>query len=469
MAWIKPTGNVPGNWYDPTLAYDNDILTKAWNFVSPETWSDFIQFTHASIACDKIRFYAGIDKPQVTVYVSIDAYYDSAWHEVYVGVFVYDNWVEKSLPSAHIITAIRFRFFNTLPAEGGSTYDIYVYIYEVDFNEYTLSTVTTQAVTGITHNTATSNGNITAIGDGNPTKRGVCYNTTGSPTVADSKVEETGSFGVGAFTEALTGLSFATQYFVRMYVYNSDIYSYGGEVTFTTLNVAPTVTIQAPTDILATTATANGNITVLGGENSTVRGFKYGLTKTDTWSASDSGSFGLGAFIKGLTSLSPNTEYWIRAYATNSIGTGYSEWILFQTAASGIIPTGTNLFICGDYSGYTYQLMRAETDDGETYIGYFVLTTDLANKSGLSYYKRILDIDLYLKSESAGTIEIYVKRDSEASWVSLGSVSLIGAEEIIIKHLAVDIRAKHFLFKISATNAFRFLGVLFEYLPEDMR
>lgn len=230
-----------------------------------------------------------------------------------------------------------------------------------------------------------------------------------------------------------------------------------------------TVTTQDPTNILPTTVIGNGNITNADGENATVRGFEYGLTKTNTWEIYDEGDFGAGAFTKDITGLTANTTYWIRACATNTIGVSRGEWVQFQTAASGTIPAGTNLFICGDYTGYSYQLMKSETDDGGTYTGYFVISTDLTNKQGLAFYKRILDLHLYFRSESSGTALVEVKRDNEADWQTVGTVSLTGTEDIVILHLAPDIRAKVFLFKISATNFFRFLGVLFEYLPEGLR
>jgi len=332
-------------------------------------------------------------------------------------------------------------------------------------------TVTTQAVTAILSTTATGNGNITATGGDTPTKRGVCWNLTGTPTVADNKSEQTGSFGTGAFTRPMTGLMPGTKYYVRAYAYSSAGYGYGSQVDFTTDKVAPTVTTQDSTDILPTTVTANGNITASGGENATTRGFEYGLTQVDTWSVSDSGSFGTGAYTKGLTGLSANTTYWIRAYATNTIGTSYGAWVEFQTAASGTIPTGTTLFICSDYSGRTFQLMRSETDDGEPYTAYFVINTDLADKKALTVYKIILDLHLYFRRETSGTAEIYVKRDNEAEWQYLGSVGLTDAAEptIIIKHLAIAIRAKVFDFKVSYSNACRFLGVVFEFLPGGAR
>ncbi len=464
--WISPTGHSdPGaQWSNEAKAYDGggEGGSYASVVVNEGVWSSYLELTRSSINCNKLRFSAhNLDG---WAQIDLDVYYGGAWHDVYQGGYMNTTWVEKSLGGTYEVTKMRIRLYHNYTGEWS------MLLYEAEFYKVILiPTVTTQAVTDILSTTATGNGNITALSGENATKRGVCWNTTGSPTVADNKAEETGSFGTGAFTRPMTGLLPGTLYYVKAYAYNSAGYGYGGEVSFTTNKVAPTVTTQAPTDVLPTTVTANGNITALGGENATVRGFKYGLTKVDTWSISDSGSFGVGAFTKGLTGLTANTTYWIRAYATNSIGTSYGAWVEFQTAASGTIPTGTDLFICGDYSGYSYQLMRSETDDGETYTAYFVVSTDLTNKQGLAFYKRILDLHLYFKSESEGTATIYVKRDNESEWQTVGTVSLIGTEEIVIPHLAPDIRAKHFLFKISSTNFFRFLGVLFEYIPEDLR
>jgi len=141
---------------------------------------------------------------------------------------------------------------------------------------------------------------------------------------------------------------------------------------------------------------------------------------------------------------------------------GYGEWVKFTTAAVGVVPTGTKKIICSDYYGYTYLTQDSETDDGAEYTAYFVISTDLTNKQGLTYKKRILDLHLYFKNEASGTATVEVKRDSEPDWQEVGDVSLTGVEEILVKHLACDIMAKHFLFKISAVNKFKFLGMLIE-------
>ena len=41
---------------------------------------------------------------------------------------------------------------------------------------------------------------------------------------------------------------------------------------------------------------------------------------------------GIGTFLSNLTDLSPNTTYYVRAYATNSIGTAYGNEVSFSTS-----------------------------------------------------------------------------------------------------------------------------------------
>jgi uncharacterized protein (TIGR02145 family) len=45
---------------------------------------------------------------------------------------------------------------------------------------------------------------------------------------------------------------------------------------------------------------------------------------------------GTGTFSSSLTGLTPNTTYYVRAYATNSAGTAYGNEVTFKTLASGI-------------------------------------------------------------------------------------------------------------------------------------
>ena len=96
----------------------------------------------------------------------------------------------------------------------------------------TAPVLTTTVVTDITTNSASSGGNITSNGGTAVTARGVCWNTNGNPTIADSKT--TDGSGTGSFTSSLTGLASCTKYYVRAYATNSTGTGYGSEVSFTT-------------------------------------------------------------------------------------------------------------------------------------------------------------------------------------------------------------------------------------------
>ena len=96
-------------------------------------------------------------------------------------------------------------------------------------------TVTTQAVTAIGSTTATGNGNITDLGDPDPSAYGVVWNTTGAPTTADNMTNEGATNVTGAFTSSMSGLTPNTTYYVRAYATNTAGTSYGNEVSFTTI------------------------------------------------------------------------------------------------------------------------------------------------------------------------------------------------------------------------------------------
>lgn len=98
-------------------------------------------------------------------------------------------------------------------------------------------TVTVQAVTAITANTATGNGNITDLGDANPTAHGHCWNLTGSPTVGDDHNDEGAASATGAYTSDIIGLSPVTHYYVRSYATNIYGTAYSvNDVEFDTLS-----------------------------------------------------------------------------------------------------------------------------------------------------------------------------------------------------------------------------------------
>jgi len=102
-------------------------------------------------------------------------------------------------------------------------------------------TVTTQAVSNIQTNQADGNGNITNTGGEDCPERGFVYSKTSradpgnaSPAASDYEnvVNETGTFGTGAFNLTMTGIDAGVVYYTRAYAKNSAGYSYGDEVAF---------------------------------------------------------------------------------------------------------------------------------------------------------------------------------------------------------------------------------------------
>ena len=96
-----------------------------------------------------------------------------------------------------------------------------------------IPSVTTSAVTNISFHTATVGGEVTFSGSEMVTASGVCWSTNPSPTI-DLGTKTVDGAGTGTFTSSLTGLFFATTYYVRAYATNNVGTTYGNELHFTT-------------------------------------------------------------------------------------------------------------------------------------------------------------------------------------------------------------------------------------------
>jgi parallel beta-helix repeat protein len=94
----------------------------------------------------------------------------------------------------------------------------------------------------------------------------------------------------------------------------------------------PSVTTVALTSVTATTATSGGSTTWDGGAAITARGVCWSFVPNPTVSGSHTGDgTGMGSFTSGITGLMAGFTYYVRAYATNSVGTGYGNEISFTT------------------------------------------------------------------------------------------------------------------------------------------
>jgi len=105
---------------------------------------------------------------------------------------------------------------------------------EVTFTttQVTGAVVSTTEATNLTSTTATAGGNITDAGGGTVSARGVCWNTTPTPTISNNKTVN--GTGVGSFTSSITGLTDGETYYYRAYATNSSGTTYGQEFSFIT-------------------------------------------------------------------------------------------------------------------------------------------------------------------------------------------------------------------------------------------
>lgn len=221
-----------------------------------------------------------------------------------------------------------------------TTIDGTVYANQVSFNTLAIPSLITTAISSITSSTAVSGGSITNSGGSSITARGVCWSTSPNPSIILSTKTLNGT-GTGTFTSSLTGLTPGTIYYVRAYATNAIGTSYGGQLSFTSQNVA-SVTTNSVTSITNSAATCGGNIVSDGGSPVTTRGVCWNTTGAPTiFNSRTLNGSGTGAFASTMTGLSAGTTYYVRAYATNSIGTSYGAVVLFTTQTIPTITTNS--------------------------------------------------------------------------------------------------------------------------------
>ena len=108
-------------------------------------------------------------------------------------------------------------------------------------------------------------------------------------------------------------------------VKDADLANTGGQTV-------PVITTSAVTNITAVSATSGGNITSDGGSVVTARGICWGTSENPTVSGDHTtNGNGAGNFVSSMTGLTANTTYYVRAYATNAVGTAYGENVTFTT------------------------------------------------------------------------------------------------------------------------------------------
>ena len=194
------------------------------------------------------------------------------------------------------------------------------------------SGVKTSEVTSITVNSAVCGGEVLNNGGATFIARGVCWSTNPNPTVSDTHTVD--GNGIGVYTSNITNLEHNTVYYVKAYATDANaVTSYGEVKVFVTLEKKmPVVTTNSVSQITAKSAVCGGNITFDGNVAIVERGVcwstEHNPTIEDNKTTDGSGN---GSYTSNMVNLKDNTTYYVRAYATNEVGTTYGEEKSFTT------------------------------------------------------------------------------------------------------------------------------------------
>lgn len=210
---------------------------------------------------------------------------------------------------------------------------------------------------------------------GNTDLSGLSISLTSTGTLASSPLSATASTSTGLATFSTinhtaigTGLTLnATSGSLTAAISN----------TFNILAIAPSVvTTNTASAITNTSSTSGGTTLNDGGASITAKGACWN-TSTNPTTANSTSNDGTGTtdFSSSLTGLSPQTRYYIRAYATNAIGTGYGPNVNFWTwsnpatahAGSFAVSSSTCTSITLTWTSATYP------GSGATATGYIIL------------------------------------------------------------------------------------------------
>lgn len=197
---------------------------------------------------------------------------------------------------------------------------------------------------------------------------GVCWSTSPNPTIANSHTNAGSCACVppNNYTVAsITGLTGNTLYYARAWATNSVGTGYGNQVNFTTLDVSllPTVIISSVTSVGDYSAIGNSIVTSEGSMNVTQKGVCWNTSPTIDPTTSDmktTDGTGLGSFTSSISPLLCGTTYYVRAYATNGVGTAYSS----TASKITITTTGTPYYLVNNVMsrGITSTLPYTNTD-----------------------------------------------------------------------------------------------------------
>ncbi len=205
----------------------------------------------------------------------------------------------------------------------------------------TQPTITTDAASNISINSAKLQGTVTTKGTFNISEYGICWSSTNTnPTTADAKSTKTGNITTfpSVFTVDATNLSVNTTFNYRAYVISNGVTTYGNTLSFKTLAVTlPSVKTDAVLLVFINSAKLQGIVEVKGSYEISEHGICWSSrnsvpTITDS-KASKTNALAVFPTIYNVdaNNLTANTTYYFRAYVISNGVVSYGNVLTFKT------------------------------------------------------------------------------------------------------------------------------------------
>ena len=197
--------------------------------------------------------------------------------------------------------------------------------------------VTTNAASAITSDSATLNGDLEALGDAATVNVSFQWGKrSGGPYPNSTPIQA--MIATGAFTAGINGLRGDTTYFFRAIADGGTCGgAYGDELSFTTSKVPPSVETDNATSVAATTATLNGFLDSLGTAGTVNTWFVWDVIQGGPYPNSTPlhAMSSRGFFEADISGLSPLTTYYFKAKADGGAhGTAEGSEYCFTTGAT---------------------------------------------------------------------------------------------------------------------------------------
>lgn len=201
-------------------------------------------------------------------------------------------------------------------------------------DDNTLPQIKTDTINNITAVSASAKGIIGFRGSSPVITTGFVWDTLPLPTTYLS-TKTVNTIITDTFTNNISNLLPNKTYYIRAYAKNSEGINYSDQKTIHTLvdPRLPTIITDTVTELGYNYAISGGTVLSNGGFYVSARGVCWNTTGNPDVNQNISiNGTETGNFSSNIPNLLPNTTYYYKAYATNSIGTAYGQEKTFTTA-----------------------------------------------------------------------------------------------------------------------------------------